>query len=227
MQIGWRPLYCVERTDWLHLKPRALLLPCSKRNAQAAVLRFALRSVRRSSRSVPIAGRSWLAAISGWTTWGKWLRWWTPARHWWSVAREHIVECRSSLTGRAQFAHEAGGVWDEWYASFPNDRWGWLAEAQGKFYLTFARSSRRGTVLPDPKQIELGHKFMLPGVGQFGGQRNRPGNRQIGRRRDSVSAGARRTARLHRFDRRGRQICHVRLQRHSADRLSRSGSDAR
>ena len=71
------------------------------------------------------------------------------------------------LTGRAQFAHEAGGVWDEWYASFPNDRWGWLAEAQGKFYLTFARHVSAGATLPDPKQIELGHKFTLPGVGML------------------------------------------------------------
>ena len=71
------------------------------------------------------------------------------------------------LTGRAQFAHEAGSVWDEWYASFPNDRWGWLAEAQGKFYLTFARHLPAGAVLPDPKQIELGHKFTLPGVGML------------------------------------------------------------
>jgi ribosomal protein S27AE len=44
------------------------------------------------------------------------------------------------LTGRAQFSHEVGGVWNEWYASFPNDRWGWLVEAQGRFYLTFQRS---------------------------------------------------------------------------------------
>jgi len=41
------------------------------------------------------------------------------------------------LTGRVQFRHEAGGVWNEWYATFPNDRWGCLAEAQGRFYFTF------------------------------------------------------------------------------------------
>jgi hypothetical protein len=51
------------------------------------------------------------------------------------------------LTGRAQLAHEAGGFWDEWYASFSDNRWGWLAEAQGKFYLTFASS------LPTPQEI--------------------------------------------------------------------------
>jgi len=41
------------------------------------------------------------------------------------------------ITGRTQLRHEAGGVWDEWYAAFDDGQWGWLAEAQGKFYLTF------------------------------------------------------------------------------------------
>ncbi|MEZ4400583.1 MAG: DUF4178 domain-containing protein [Kofleriaceae bacterium] len=41
------------------------------------------------------------------------------------------------LVGRAQYQHPAGGVWDEWYAKLDDGRWGWLAEAQGRFYLTF------------------------------------------------------------------------------------------
>jgi Domain of unknown function (DUF4178) len=41
------------------------------------------------------------------------------------------------LVGRAQFKHPAGGVWDEWYAKLDDGTWGWLAEAQGRFYLTF------------------------------------------------------------------------------------------
>src|SRR5687768_7879985 len=41
------------------------------------------------------------------------------------------------LTGRAQVRHAAGGFWDEWYAAFADGRWGWLAEAQGRFHLTF------------------------------------------------------------------------------------------
>src|SRR5579862_4256374 len=44
------------------------------------------------------------------------------------------------ITGRAQLGHSAGGVWDEWYLAFPNDQWGWLAEAQGRFYITFPES---------------------------------------------------------------------------------------
>ena len=41
------------------------------------------------------------------------------------------------ITGRTQLKHQAGGVWDEWYAAFDDGRWGWLAEAQGRFYVTF------------------------------------------------------------------------------------------
>jgi hypothetical protein len=41
------------------------------------------------------------------------------------------------LTGRAQLGHPAGGQWDEWYAAFGDGRWGWIAEAQGRFYVTF------------------------------------------------------------------------------------------
>jgi hypothetical protein len=41
------------------------------------------------------------------------------------------------LTGRTQMQHPMGGVWDEWYAAFDDGRWGWLAEAQGRYYVTF------------------------------------------------------------------------------------------
>ena len=41
------------------------------------------------------------------------------------------------ITGRTQLRHQAGGVWDEWYAALDDGRWGWLAEAQGRFYVTF------------------------------------------------------------------------------------------
>ncbi len=41
------------------------------------------------------------------------------------------------LTGRTQMRHSMGGVWDEWYAAFDDGRWGWIAEAQGRYYVTF------------------------------------------------------------------------------------------
>jgi len=61
------------------------------------------------------------------------------------------------LTGRAQLGHEAGGVWDEWYAAFADGRWGWLAEAQGRFYLTFELSFPEQSSLPSFEALQLGH----------------------------------------------------------------------
>jgi hypothetical protein len=61
------------------------------------------------------------------------------------------------LTGRAQLGHEAGGVWDEWYAAFADGRWGWLAEAQGHFYLTFELSFPEQASLPSFEDLQLGH----------------------------------------------------------------------
>lgn len=43
------------------------------------------------------------------------------------------------IIGRVQYRHSAGGVWDEWYLTFPGGKVGWLAEAQGAFLLTFER----------------------------------------------------------------------------------------
>jgi len=58
------------------------------------------------------------------------------------------------ITGRVQYQHPAGGVWDEWYCRFPNEVWGWLSEAQGNFYLTFARRGALDAV--DDSQLEPG-----------------------------------------------------------------------
>ena len=60
------------------------------------------------------------------------------------------------LTGRAQLGHEAGGVWDEWYAAFADGKWGWLAEAQGRFYITFQQSMPEQSLLPPFEMLELG-----------------------------------------------------------------------
>ena len=63
---------------------------------------------------------------------------------------------RFELTGRAQLRHELGGTWDEWYATFSNGWVGWLAEAQGRFYLTFYQPLPAGTVLPTFEGLQLG-----------------------------------------------------------------------
>lgn len=60
------------------------------------------------------------------------------------------------LTGRAQLGHEMGGQWDEWYATFSNQWLGWLAEAQGRFYLTFQYPIPEGVTLPSFDQLQLG-----------------------------------------------------------------------
>jgi len=60
------------------------------------------------------------------------------------------------LTGRAQLQHAAGGFWDEWYAALADGRWGWLAEAQGRFYLTFQIQVPDPRALPHLDQLHLG-----------------------------------------------------------------------
>ncbi len=66
------------------------------------------------------------------------------------------------LTGRAQLGHEMGGQWDEWYATFSNGWLGWLAEAQGRFYLTFQYPMPEGVAVPQFEQLQLGQS--VPGL---------------------------------------------------------------
>ncbi|HZU36016.1 MAG TPA: DUF4178 domain-containing protein [Gemmataceae bacterium] len=69
------------------------------------------------------------------------------------------------LVGRAQIGHAAGGVWDEWYAHFADDRWGWLAEAQGRFYFTFPGPEARLEHVPPYENLRLGTSVDLgPGA---------------------------------------------------------------
>ena len=68
----------------------------------------------------------------------------------------HFKGQRFELTGRAQLRHELGGVWDEWYATFSNGWVGWLAEAQGKFYLTFYQPLPTGVNAPPFDSLQLG-----------------------------------------------------------------------
>ena len=60
------------------------------------------------------------------------------------------------LTGRAQLKHQLGGFWDEWYATFSNGWVGWLAEAQGRFYMTFFKPLPDGASLPGFGEIQPG-----------------------------------------------------------------------
>ena len=61
------------------------------------------------------------------------------------------------LMGRTQMRHEAGGMWEEWYGAFDDGRWGWLAEAAGKYYITFQIPTAKG--LPPFDVIEVGGRL--------------------------------------------------------------------
>ncbi|MEQ1606406.1 MAG: DUF4178 domain-containing protein [Pyrinomonadaceae bacterium] len=65
-------------------------------------------------------------------------------------------DARFELTGRAQNKHALGGSWDEWFATFSNGWVGWLAEAQGRFYLTFYQPVPAGVSLPSFEGLQLG-----------------------------------------------------------------------
>jgi uncharacterized Zn finger protein (UPF0148 family) len=68
------------------------------------------------------------------------------------------------LTGRAQLGHEAGGMWDEWYAAFSNGAWGWLAEAQGRFYFTFQQPAGQQALFPPFEYLQVGQAIAaIPG----------------------------------------------------------------
>ena len=70
------------------------------------------------------------------------------------------------VTGRVQLEHAAGGVWDEWYVAFRDGkRWGWLAEAQGKFYLTFPKKLSAEHPIPPIADLALEDRVMVPGAG--------------------------------------------------------------
>jgi hypothetical protein len=56
------------------------------------------------------------------------------------------------ITGRTQMRHQAGGIWDEWYAAFDDGRWGWLAEAQRRYYVTFQVAADA----PSHDELQLG-----------------------------------------------------------------------
>jgi len=64
-----------------------------------------------------------------------------------------------TVGGRLQLDH-GQGPWDEWYVSFRDGTWGWLAQGQGKWYLT---KPVLATGLPDWQQMVPGNQGELPG----------------------------------------------------------------
>jgi hypothetical protein len=85
------------------------------------------------------------------------------------------------IVGRVQYQHPAGGVWDEWYLAMGGDRWGWLAEAQGRFYVTFATPLRGSTAVPTFEEMEVGQAYNLgPKIGVL----------KVGEKNEAVAASA-------------------------------------
>jgi len=58
-----------------------------------------------------------------------------------------------TVLGRVQLAHDMGGVWDEWYLGYDDGTWGWLAYAQGNYYVTW--KTEPATRLPDPRNLQI------------------------------------------------------------------------
>jgi Domain of unknown function (DUF4178) len=84
------------------------------------------------------------------------------------------------IVGRVQYQHPAGGVWDEWYMAFGGDRWGWLAEAQGRFYVTFEVPLRASIGVPAFDQLDVGQAYNLGKIGVL----------KVGERNEAVAASA-------------------------------------
>ena len=71
----------------------------------------------------------------------------------------HFGNAGFMLVGMAQIRHAQGGIWQEWYARFDSGRWGWLAEAQGRYYLTFADPAWKPI---DLRELAPGHVVDVP-----------------------------------------------------------------
>jgi hypothetical protein len=67
------------------------------------------------------------------------------------------------LVGRLQYQWKQG-VWDEWYASFDDGRWGWIAETQGRYYISFRVQPRP---VPPLSALRPGKSLALSGIGTF------------------------------------------------------------
>ena len=68
---------------------------------------------------------------------------------------------RFDVVGRVQYRHPAGGAWNEWYLKFPEDRVRWLAEAQGRLYLTVEKRRNDAATLPDYDLVSAGDNIEL------------------------------------------------------------------
>jgi Domain of unknown function (DUF4178) len=78
-------------------------------------------------------------------------------------ASGHFGRAPFTLAGRVQLEWTQG-VWDEWYAVFADGRSGWLAAAQGRYYMTFPEP---GVSAPPEDRMAPGFAVMLGTLGRF------------------------------------------------------------
>ena len=70
------------------------------------------------------------------------------------------------IVGRLQLS-TGEGTWDEWHVSFEDGRYGWLAEAQGTFWVTRPLPAPTNPPPPDFPQIAPGQRLSFGGYGEF------------------------------------------------------------
>ncbi len=77
------------------------------------------------------------------------------------ATRGRYRERSFEVVGRVQYTHPSGATWNEWYLLFPEENWGWLAEAQGRLYLMFEKRLKSTATIATWDSIELGQSFDL------------------------------------------------------------------
>jgi ribosomal protein S27AE len=115
-------------------------------SSQAAVCRYCQFSVLRTDRELSALGR--VADL-------------VPTAAPLAVGDEGSAAGRTfRVLGRVQLDH-GRGPWDEWYLGFDDGGWGWLARAEGRWYLTYEREPG---AQPSWEQASLGARLTLAGL---------------------------------------------------------------
>lgn len=113
-------------------------------SSQAVVCKYCQFAVVRSDRELSAIGR--VADL-------------VPSAAPLAVGDEGIAAGRSfRVLGRLQLDH-GRGPWDEWYLGFSDGGWGWLARAEGRWYVTFERHAEARW-----EQVAPGARLTLIGV---------------------------------------------------------------
>ena len=78
------------------------------------------------------------------------------------LGRAGKYRCKKfDVVGRVQYRHPSGAMWNEWYLLFAGEVWGWLAEAQGRFYMTFEKRLKSNASITPFESVRIGESFEL------------------------------------------------------------------